>query len=372
VVRLKNHLSPKEEPSVLNSNIKYIGLDVHKEAIAIAVLNSAGKLVMESIVETKPSTLLDFLHGLRGELHVTLDEGTWAAWLYDVLKPHVAEIVVCNPRRNALLKEGSKSDKVDARKLAELLRSKMLRAVYHGENGLQALRELARSYQVVSKDLKRVMNRLKVLYRSWGIPCTGTQVYSRRHRELWLNKIAEPGVRRRAELFYQHLDGMQLLRRTVRGELLAESRKHQAVKLLRQIPCIGPLRAAQLVALMQTPHRFRSKRQLWTYSGLGVETHDSAQHRYVDGQLQRSQKPQNVRGLNHNHNHAMKDIFKSTAMSASHRAGPFQDFYASLLAKGMKPEMAQLTLARKIAAITLTLWKKGGRFDGKHLKPQAA
>lgn len=114
----------------MSSNMKkYIGLDVHKEAIAIAVLNGAGKLVMESIVETKASTLLDFLHGLRGELHVTLEEGTWAAWLYDVLKPHVEEIVVCNPRRNALLKEGSKSDKVDARKLAELLRGGLLRAV---------------------------------------------------------------------------------------------------------------------------------------------------------------------------------------------------------------------------------------------------
>ena len=84
---------------MLSSNVKYIGLDVHKEAVAIAVLNGAGKLVMESIVETKASTLLDFLQGLRGELHVTLEEGGWAAWLYDVLKPHVAELVVCNPRR---------------------------------------------------------------------------------------------------------------------------------------------------------------------------------------------------------------------------------------------------------------------------------
>src|ERR1039457_167699 len=142
-----------------SSDVKYIGLDVHKEAIAIAVLNGAGKLVMESIVETKVSTLLDFLHGLRGELHVTLEEGTWAAWLYDVIKPHVREVVVCNPRRNALLKEGSKNDKVDARKLSELLRAGMLRAVYHGDNGLRTLRELARSYEVVSKDLRRVMNR---------------------------------------------------------------------------------------------------------------------------------------------------------------------------------------------------------------------
>ncbi len=255
------------------------GLDVHKEAITIAVRNGAGKLVMESIVETKASTLLDFLRGLSGELHVTFEEGTWAAWLYDVLKPHVQEVVVCDPRRNALLKEGSKNDRVDARKLSELLRAGMLREVYHGENGLRTLRELARSYEVVSKDLRRVMNRLKALYRGWGIPCTGTHVYGRRHREQWLKKILESGVRRRAELFYQQLDGLQALRRTVRGELLAESRRHPSVKVLRQIPFIGPLWAAQLVALMQTPHRFRSKRQLWTYSGLAVETHDSAQYR---------------------------------------------------------------------------------------------
>ncbi|MGA8672229.1 MAG: transposase [Terracidiphilus sp.] len=179
-------------------------------------------------------------------------------------------------------------------------------------------------------------------------------------------------MRRRAELFYQQLDGLQTLRRTVRGELLAESRKHQAVKILRQIPFIGPLRAAQLVALMQTPHRFRSKRQLWTYSGLAVETHDSAQYRYVDGQLQRSKKPQQVRGLNQNHNHAMKEIFKGAALNAALRAGPFQDFYEGLLARGMKPELARVTLARKIAAITLTLWKKGECFDAGFVKRQAA
>ena len=158
----------------MSHEVKYIGMDVHKEAIVIAVLNGSGKLVMETIVETKASNILEFLHGLRGELHVTWEEGTWAAWLYDVLQPQVQEVVVCNPRRNALLKEGSKSDKVDARKLADLLRTGMLRPVYHGENGLRTLRELARSYQTIGKDLIRVMNRLKALYRGWGIACAGT------------------------------------------------------------------------------------------------------------------------------------------------------------------------------------------------------
>jgi len=118
---------------------KYIGMDVHKEAISIAVLNFSGKLVMECVIETKASTILQFFQGLSGSLHVTLEEGTWAAWLYDLLKPHVTELVVCNPRKNALLKQGSKSDRIDARKLAELLRNRALSAVYHGENGLRLL-----------------------------------------------------------------------------------------------------------------------------------------------------------------------------------------------------------------------------------------
>ena len=106
----------------MSRDVKYIGMDTHKEAIVIAVLNGSGRLVMECIIETKPSSILQFFHGLPGELHVTWEEGTWAAWLYDLLKPHVHQILVCDPRRNALLKEGNKSDKIDARKLAELLR----------------------------------------------------------------------------------------------------------------------------------------------------------------------------------------------------------------------------------------------------------
>src|SRR5579864_4498085 len=282
---------------------KYIGLDVHKESISIAVLNAAGKIVMECVIETKASTVLQFLHGLRGDLHVTFEEGTWAAWLYDVLKPHVTQIVVCDPRRNALLKEGSKSDRIDARKLAELLRGGLLRPVYHGETGLRTLRELSRSYLTISRDVTRVMNRLKALYRSWGIPCAGTQVYTPRHRSEWLGKITEAGVYRRAELYYQQLDALQALRQQVRRDLLTESRKHSATKWLRQIPQIGPIRAVLLIALIQTPWRFRTKRQLWAYSGLAIETHSSAEYRYVEGQLRRSQKLLMLRGLNENHNH---------------------------------------------------------------------
>jgi transposase len=354
------------------NDAKYIGLDVHQATISAAVLDSSGQLVMESILETKAATILQFIRGLRGSLHVTFEEGTSAAWLHDLLKPHVTKVLVCDPRKNALLKAGNKNDRIDARKLADLLRTGLLRAVYHGENGIRPLRELARSYLAITQDLTRVMNRLKALYRSWAIPCTGERVYAPRHRNEWLAKIPEAGVRHRAEFYYQQLDALQALRQEVRHDLLAESKKHDATKLLNQIPSIGPIRAALLIALIQTPHRFRTKRQLWAYSGLALKTYTSGEYRFQEGQLKRSKKLLAIRGLNDNHNHDLKNLFKGAATRAAAVAGPFQNFYAALVAGGMKPSMARLTLARKIAAITLLVWKKGVRFDAKHLKQQAA
>src|SRR6478735_7398433 len=175
-------------------------------------MDATGKVVMESILETKAATILEFFAGLRGTLWVTFEEGTWSVWLYDLLNPRVDQLVVCNPRKNALLKDGNKSDRIDARKLAELLRGNQLKPVYHGEAGVRMLRELPRSYLTIVKDLSRVMNRLKAVYRSWAIPCAGRDVYYRRNRAQWLAKIREAGVRRRAERLYEQLDMLQHLR----------------------------------------------------------------------------------------------------------------------------------------------------------------
>jgi transposase len=354
------------------NDAKYIGLDVHQATISVAVLDSSGQLVMEAILETKAETILQFIHGLRGSLHVTLEEGTCAAWLHDLLKPHVAQVLVCDPRKNTTMKTGNRNDRSDARKLAELLYLDKLHAVYHGETEIRALQEVARSYLTLTRDTTRVMNRLKALYRSWAIPCAGQRVYAPRYRSQWLAKISEAGVHRRAQIYYQQLDALRSLREQVRRDLLAEGRKPSAMNLLRQVPSIGPIRAVLLIALMQTPHRFRTKRQLWAYCGLALKTSTSGEYRIVEGQLKRSKKFLAIRGLNANHNHDLKNIFKGAATRAAAVPGPFHDFYAALVAKGMKPAMARLTLARKIAAITLIVWKKGVRFDAEHLKQQAA
>jgi hypothetical protein len=76
-------------------------MDVHQGTISVAVRDSRGNLVMEAILETKTETILQFIRGLGGSLHVIFEEGTWAAWLYDLLKPHVTKVEPnCCPRRD--------------------------------------------------------------------------------------------------------------------------------------------------------------------------------------------------------------------------------------------------------------------------------
>jgi transposase len=353
----------------MEHGIRYVGLDVHRDTISLAVLDSHGQLVQEKVIETKASAVLAWLRELRGPLHVVWEEGTSAAWLYELLEPRAAKVLVCDPRKNR--KRGNKSDRIDARKLAHLLRCGELSPVFHQDAGVRTLKELARSYLTLGKDLTRVMNRIKAVYRSWAIPCAGKSCYGAQ-REAWLARLPHEGVRRRAQRLYQQLDALLPLRQAARKELLAEGHKHPARRWLRQIPYIGPIRAVLLIALIQTPHRFRSKRQLWAYCGLALETHSSGDYRSVQGQLQRSKKAPLVRGLNDNHHHDLKYVFKSAATMASGGTGPLHDFYQAQLDQGVRPEMARLTLARKIAAIVLVLWKKGVAFDPQQLKRQAA
>ena len=356
-----------------NGTTKYVGMDVHRECISIAVLDGEGRQERQSILPTDGAVIVEFIRGLPGTIQVTFEETTQSAWLYDLLEPHVSKVVVCNPRKNALLKVGNKNDKLDARKLADLLRARMLSPVYHGQNSTRALKEFGRAYTVLTEDTNRVMARLKAIYRGRALNTPGKTMYSRRRREEWLQLLAEKdGLRQRAEYLFQQLDSLRAIRLQARQRLILESRKFEAVEWLRSIPFVGPIRAAIIIGRVQTPHRFRTKRQFWSYCGLGLETRTSAEYRVVAGQIQKSKKVVLITGLNFHHNHELKNIFKGAATTASTRSGPLRQYYERLIAKGTEPTLARLTVARKIATIALVLWKRGERFDPTELQSQAA
>src|ERR1700679_3648972 len=181
------------------NSVRYIGMDVHRDTISVAVLDESGRLTMQSVLATRAGAVLDFIHGVRGTLHVTFEEGTHSAWLYDLLSLRGEKLVVCNPRKNALLKSGNKGGAVVARKLADLLRAGLLSPVYHGETSALEVQQLARSYLMLTEDTTRAMGRLKAVFRGQAISCTGRRLYGPKHRGEYLEALGACALRRRAE-----------------------------------------------------------------------------------------------------------------------------------------------------------------------------
>jgi transposase len=153
--------------------------------------------------------------------------------------------------------------------------------------------------------------------------------------------------------------------------MVQEARRDPAWPVLQSIPFLGPVRGAVILATMQTPWRFRTKRNLWAYAGLAVVTRSSAEYTLIAGQPQRRRRPPMTRGLNRNHNRVLKDVFKGAATAATAHPGPLQDFYQTMVARGTRPELARVTLTRKLAAITLRLWKRGEHYDPTKLTTPA-
>jgi transposase len=345
---------------------KYVGMDVHSAMTVIEVMSERGRALSQAVIETRAGALKDFFRGLSGRVEVTFEEGVHAGWLYDLIKPLVAKATVCDPRYNRLLHAGNKGDKIDAHKLAELLRLGSLRPVFHEDCGAGKLREAVRAYTTLTSDCQRVMNRIKAMFRGRGIGCAGTEVYRATHRQEWLERLGDASARARLELLYEELDGLNRLRERARREMVGQSRQHPAYKILSQVKTLGPVRVAQIIGIVKTPFRFRSKRQFWPYCGLGVETASSADYEIVNGKVRRRKRAVATRGLNRNFNRTLKYVFKGAALQAT-ISGPFKPYYERLRAKGQRPEIARLTVARKIAAITLAVWKKAEGFDANKL-----
>lgn len=341
--------------------VQYVGADVHAASTTFVIRDAQSRIVGRHLIPTRAAEIVRLIRSLPGEVHLTFEEGSLAAWLHDLLEPWVQELVVCNPARIRLLGDGCKSDGIDAEKLSELLVLGQLRAVYHGEKGTRRLKQLVMGYAGLVRDSTRVKNKLKAVFRSRGIATPGDAVYDPDQRATWLETLDEPGIRQRAEWLYRELETIASLRAEAQEAMLAEAKRHRAAALLQTIPGIGVIRAAQLVALLATPHRFRNKRTLWSYAGFAVVTRSSSDYRLVAGQLQPRRRPPSTRGLNPNHSPMVKAIFKAAAIDAAAR--DFKPWYDLRLEAGMRPEMARLALARKIAAIVLTVWKKGERFD---------
>lgn len=332
----------------------YLGCDPHSRSCTISVRDARGKRVRRDVVETRRDALVSYLGSLRGTVHLCVEEGEWSQWFSEILTPHVHAFAVVQPER----KGGSKNDGLDADDLAEKMRTGRLgRTVFKDRGQVSALRDLARTYGMLTDDVARTKNRLKSFFRARGIDCSGTAIYHP-ERRVQLSEELPPSAQKAVAFLGQELASLEALKEESQKAMLQECRKVPISRILATAPGLGPIRVAQLIPVVVNPWRFRTKRQFWQYCGFGIVTRSSSDWVLHKGRWIRANLVQ-TRGLNRNHNRRLKSLFKqaaTTVLQAGH--APLQDHYDRLLANGTKPNLAKLTIARQIAAIVLAMWKK--------------
>jgi transposase len=338
---------------------RYIGLDVHGSSSTFAIVGPSGKRLRSAVVETNGACMTEFLKMIPGTRHLCFEEGTQSEWLYEILSPHVHDVCVLGLRERR--RPAPKSDEIDAFAMADTIRLGAVESrVYKAGSKFGRLRDLARVHAKVVGDVVRVKNRLRSLYRSRAIstgPRGASGLYRADQRAQHLELLPKRTQAAAAILFDEH-DVLAALRKRAEKELLAEARKYAIARILETCPGLGALRVAHLLPIVVTPHRFRTKRQFWAYCGLGIVTRSSADWvRGPDKSWRRGRVPM-TRGLNRNCNGRLKSVFKGAATTViGQRTSPLYEGYARQLDNGTKPDLAKLTLARKIAAIALAMWK---------------
>jgi transposase len=323
------------------------------QSCTMTVLGPSGRRVREEVVATNGRALVEAIRRVDGQRHLCLEEGTQSEWLYELLEPHVEELVVTAPAAS----RGQKSDAEDAWARAEELRVGSIETkVFKPAGRYTELRQAMRGYNLIVEDTTRVKNRLKAIYRSRGLWGMHEEVYNASTRDRWLAKLP-PSQRRLAELIGQQLDGLIELREEAQDRLQKEAKKHPIIRRLATAPGLGRIRAAQVVAIVVTPDRFRTKRQFWSYCGLGIVMRTSADWVREGGRWVRAPVAQ-TRGLTRKRNPVLKSVFKGAALTVTQMAAhPLKQAYDRLLEAGTKPNLAKVTIARRIAAIVLAMWK---------------
>lgn len=347
---------------------RYIGLDAHGTSCTFGVIGPSGRKLRQDVVETNGKALVHHLRSIPGRKHLCIEEGTQSAWLYEILSPHVDEIVVAG----ITMSRGQKSDVIDAFRRAEELRTGTVETpVYKAPKTYSRLRELARLHSMLVRDVVRVQARIKGMYRARGISTPGKKIYHPKDRDQWLKQLPASFRWSTAKL-HEEYDLLLELKREAEQELLTESRKHPTSKILSTAPGLGPIRVAQLLPIVITPHRFRTRSQFWAYCGLGIVMRSSSDWvQTKNGDWVRA-KIQQTRGLNRNHNAILKNIFKgaATTIITQLHGDPLYEHYLQLTSGGTKPNLAKLTTARRVAAVVLRMWKMEEKYDPGKLKHQ--
>jgi transposase len=322
----------------------YIGLDAHAQTCTAVVVDQNGEQKIRQTFATTESNLISFMASVPGIKNLTFEECTLAQWLYVSLVEHVDSVLVCNPVYVAK-KQGAKTDYRDALHLAQELRTGHLKPVYHDESHWIELRTLTNNYLSLVDDIVRAKNRLKAVFRTEAIDTSGSTIYKEPGR---VKELKNKNARFVAEKLYEQILELEKLKTEYKEKFKSNLKKYKPIKNLTSVPGIDLIRSSIIVAVVCQPGRFRNKHQFWGYSMLVRHIQMSGGKIYGNKRIHGRKE--------------LRDIFLGAAENALRGDTSLRVYYETLRKRGVEHKEAKIALARKIAAICLSLLKNNDTF----------
>jgi transposase len=326
----------------------YIGLDAHSTTSTAVVVKENGDQVLRETFPTTEGNLVGFLSKIDGEKHLTFEECHLAQWLFLTLREEVDHLLVCNPVYVAK-KQGAKTDYRDALHLAQELRGGHLKPVYHDDSKWIELRTLVNSYSDLVDQIVATKNRLKAVFRSHGLSTQESDFYKTKERARELPSESAKFV---AENLFSQIENLEGVKDQYKIYFHKNKQRYKPIKNLCSIPGIDIVRANIIVAIICMPHRFKNKHAFWGYSMLVRHIQMSGGKIYGNKRIHGRRE--------------LRDVFIGAAENALRGETSLRDYYDALRAKGTAHKEAKLSLARKIAALALSLLKNNDTFKNSY------
>ncbi len=258
-------------------SIVYVGLDLGSSNFQQVAMNEAGVSRINRDFTTSEANLIKAFTDLRGEIQVHLEAGELAPWAAAVIAPLVTRVVCSHPQSNAwIAKDADKCDRIDAYKLADLLRLNRFKEVHYArEQSRREFKTLVQHYDELTAQQARLKTKLKARLRMQGVIVRGEEVFSARGRQAVLEQVKSPAVRAAIKQLYAVLDQSIASQTEAQMLMLRAAQAFPEIRIFRTAPGIGPIGACRFRAYIHIPNRFSSTRKLWKYCRLSVSHRSS-------------------------------------------------------------------------------------------------
>jgi transposase len=305
----------------------FVGLDVHKQVIAFCVKTAEGGIVAEGTIPATRSALDEWVQTVPGPWQGALEATMFSHWIYQHLKPHAARLQMGHAARMKAISAGKKkSDKIDARTIADLLRCNLFPECFVIAPELGALRQQMRFRRLMIEQEVMLKNKTAGLLMGAGVEYERRRLHGKRYFAELLRQNQWIGEQMRPLLAFNRsqIESLQAMDRRLMRMLQQHPQLEARIQFLRRIDGVGPVTALTWALEVGTPQRFGSAKQAMSYCGLTSALRESAgQQKRAPISKQRNRHLQCVlieaAKIGPLHNEKLKEIYRKACEKGAHR-----------------------------------------------------